>query len=462
MKKSTLILFTFLLIFSSGLYAQEKPNIIFILADDLGYGDVGFNGQEKIKTPNIDRLAKEGVVFSNHYSGSPVCGPSRSCLLTGMDTGHTRVRGNPGWASSDEKVVLKKEDITVAEELKRVGYNTGIFGKWGMDEAGTSAQANAQGFDEFFGYRRHGAAHHYYPKELWHNTEVYPFPDNLTEETKGKYSHDVIMEKALSFVRKQALSKAPFYLYLAPTIPHYELTVPEDSKEQYLGLGWEKRPMTKGHYYNDPEGNTTYAGMISRLDRDIGRLLSQLQELGIDEHTLVIFTSDNGHEYDRGFFNSNWKFKGRKRDTYEGGIHVPFAARWQQHIPEGTHSDHISAFWDFLPTACDLAGIEPTSKEINGISYKNALLGDVQQAHDYLYWEFNEGKGPRQAIRKADWKLVRYWQQADELYNLDSDIGENKNLAELFPEKLKELQDLMRTARTDDPNYKLIKLTQKK
>jgi len=462
MKKITLLLFILAISLSFQAFSQEKPNIIYILADDLGYGDVGFNGQHKIKTPNMDRLAAEGVVFSNHYSGSPVCGPSRSCLLTGMDTGHTRVRGNPGWTSSGEKVVLKKEDVTVAEELKRAGYTTGIFGKWGMDEAGTSAQANAQGFDEFFGYRRHGAAHHYYPKELWHNTEKFPFPENITEETKGKYSHDVIVEKAFGFVQRQVATKTPFFLYLAPTIPHYELTVPEDSKEQYIDLGWEKRPMKKGHYYNDAEGNTTYAGMISRLDRDIGRLLAQLIELGIDENTLIIFTSDNGHEYDNGFFDSNGEFRGRKRDTYEGGIHIPFAARWPQHIPAGTKSDHISAFWDFLPTACDLAGIEPSSKEINGISYKNALLGDVQEAHKFLYWEFNEGKGPRQAIRAEDWKLVRYWQQADELYNLDSDIGESINLAKQFPEKLKELQQLLLTARTDDPNYKLIKLTRSK
>ncbi len=462
MKKIAFALIAFLIGFQSKLAAQEKPNIIYILADDLGYGDVGFNGQDKIKTPNIDKLASEGVVLSNHYSGSPVCGPSRSCLLTGMDTGHTRVRGNPAWSSSGQKVVLKKEDVTVAEELKRAGYTTAIFGKWGMDEAGTSAQANGQGFDEFFGYRRHGAAHHYYPKELWHNTKKFPFPDNITEQTKGKYSHDVIVEKALGFVEKQASSKAPFFLYLAPTIPHYELTVPEESKEQYLDLGWEKRPMKKGHYYNDEEGNTTYAGMISRLDRDIGRLLAQLIDLGIDENTLVIFTSDNGHEYDRGFFDSNGAFRGRKRDTYEGGIHVPFAARWPQHIPAGTKSNHISAFWDFLPTACDLAGLEPSSKEINGISYKNALLGDVQKQHEFLYWEFNEGKGPRQAIRKEDWKLVRYWQQADELYNLDSDIGESINLAKQFPEKLIELQLLLLEARTDDPNYKLIKLTRMK
>lgn len=461
MKKAYIFLIALLAGFGQISLAQEKPNIIYILADDLGYGDVGFNGQEKIKTPNIDRLAAEGVIFTNHYSGSPVCGPSRSCLLTGKDTGHTRVRGNPGWASSNEIVVLKDEDITVAEELKRAGYKTGIFGKWGMDEAGTSAQANAQGFDEFFGYRRHGAAHHYYPKELWHNTIQFPFPGNITEETKGKYSHDVIIERALGFVQKNASSRTPFFLYLAPTIPHYELTVPEDSKEQYLDLGWEKRPMKKGHYYNDAEGNTTYAGMISRLDRDIGRLLSQLEQLRIDENTIIIFTSDNGHEYDQGFFNSNWKFRGKKRDTYEGGIHVPFAARWPGKIPVGTRSEHNSAFWDFLPTACDLAGISPSDSNINGISYKNALLGSVQKPHDYLYWEFNEGKGPRQAIRKGDWKLIRYWQQSDELYNLNNDIGESTNLSNSFPEKLKELQELLQKARTDDPNYDLVKLIKK-
>ncbi len=438
--------------------AKTKPNIIYIMADDLGYGDVGFNGQEKIKTPNIDKIAREGIVFTNHYSGSPVCGPSRSCLLTGKDTGHTRVRGNPNWTTSGKDVVLLDEDVTVAEELKRAGYSTAIFGKWGMDEAGTSAQANKQGFDHFFGYRRHGAAHHYYPLRLWRNTEEVKLENNIPEETTGQFSHDLIASEALQFVDNQAAEGNPFFLYLAFTIPHYELTVPEDSKEPFLNLGWEERPMKKGHYYNDPEGNTTYAGMIARMDKDIGLLMQKLKRLGIDDNTLIIFTSDNGHEYDNGFFDSNWKFKGRKRDTYEGGIHVPFAARWPSQIKPGSTTDHISAFWDFLPTACEIAGLTPTDPEVNGLSYVNALKGRKQQSHKYLYWEFNEAKGPRQALRQGDWKIVKYYQQPIELYNLKEDISEENDLALVYPDKLKELEGLLSTARTDDPNYELIKI----
>jgi arylsulfatase A-like enzyme len=446
----------------AGKTTNAPPNIIFIMADDLGYGDVGFNGQTKIKTPALDRMANEGIVFTNHYSGSPVCGPSRSCLLTGTNTGHTRVRGNPNWTTSGADVVLLEEDVTVAEELKRAGYNTAIMGKWGMDEAGTSAQANAQGFDYFYGYRRHGAAHHYYPKNLWRNTEEVKLPNNIPKETTGEYSHDLIVNETLTYLEKQTNQTKPFFLYVAFTTPHYELTVPEDSKAPYLNLGWEERPMKKGHYYNDSEGNTTYAGMVSRMDRDIGKLRQKLQELNLDKNTLVIFTSDNGHEYDRGFFNSNGEFRGRKRDVYEGGVHVPFVAVWPENIKPGSKSDHISGFWDFLPTACEVAGIQPTKSDLDGISYQNALTGKNQKEHPYIYWEFNEGAGPRQAIRQGDWKFVRQYQKADELYNLKSDISEAKDLGKSNPQKLKEMQNLILTARTDDPNYELIKIVRKK
>ncbi|AWW00142.1 arylsulfatase [Arcticibacterium luteifluviistationis] len=442
--------------------SSKKPNIVFIMADDLGYGDVGFNGQTKIKTPALDQMAKEGVVLTNHYSGSPVCGPSRSCLLTGTHTGHTTVRGNPNWTTSGADVVLKEDDITVAEELKRAGYHTAILGKWGMDEYGVSGQANAQGFDYFYGYRRHGEAHHYYPKHLWRNTEKVPLEGNIPEETFGQYSHDLVANEALNYLDERAKSTEPFFMYVAFTTPHYELTVPEDSKTPYENLGWEKRPMKKGHYYNDEEGNIAYAGMVSRMDRDIGRIREKLKEHGMAENTLVIFTSDNGHEYDRGFFDSNGAFKGRKRDVYEGGIHVPFTAVWPNKIPEGSTSNHQSGFWDFLNTACEVAGIAPTKKDLDGISYLNALKGEKQKVHEYLYWEFNEGAGPRQALRKGDWKLVRQYKKDDELYNLSNDIGEDTDLSKINAKKLKELQALILTARTDDPNYELVKIVKKK
>lgn len=442
--------------------AGIRPNIIYIMADDLGYGDVGFNGQDKIRTPHLDAMARSGVVFTNHYAGSPVCGPSRSCLLTGTDTGHTRVRGNPGWTSSHKDVTLQDDDITIAEELKAAGYTTAVIGKWGMDEAGSAAQANNQGFDYFFGYRRHGDAHHYYPKSLWKNREEVPYPANIPEKTTGQYSHDLFANEALGFIERQAQTQQPFFLYLAFTTPHYELTVPAESREPYERLDWPKRPMAQGHYYHDPEGNASYAGMVSRMDGDVGRIMDKLAQLGIAENTLVIFTSDNGPVYDKGFFDSNWKFRGQKRDTYEGGIHVPFVAVWPGTIPAGRRSDHVSAFWDFYPTACEVAGIKPRSKVLNGLSYLDALLGKKQRSHDYLYWEFNENAGPRQALRQGDWKLVRYYQQPDELYNLRQDISESQNIAASQPQKLKQLQALMARARTPDPNYELIRLKQAK
>jgi arylsulfatase A-like enzyme len=435
------------------------PNIIFILADDLGYGDLGFNGQTHIKTPNLDAMAQAGMVFENHYAGSPVCGPSRSCLLTGTHTGHTRVRGNPGWTSSGKPVVLLDEDVTVAEELKRAGYRTGIFGKWGMDESGTSAQANGQGFDEFFGYRKHREAHNFYPKFLWHNDQKVDYPNNNTQETTGKYSHDEIARQGLDFIRTAAKGSAPFFAYLSFTLPHYELTVPADSKAPYENLGWPKRPMEKAHYRHDPDGNVAYAGMVSRLDGTVGQVRALLRELNIDKNTLVIFTSDNGAEYDDGFFDSNGPFRGMKRDVYEGGVHVPFVAAWPGTIRAGSRTKHVSAFWDFLPTACDLAGLKPTHAG-DGISYRNALLGRKQAAHNYLYWEFNEGrKGPKQAIRQGDWKLVTFLGGPTELYNLASDIGEERDLAAKHPDKVKAFLALLATARTADPNYELVKLT---
>ncbi len=469
LKKISVLLCVSMLVGLPSVMAQKKqnkkPNIIFILADDLGYGDVGFNGQKKIKTPNLDQMAQEGMVLRQHYAGAPVCGPSRTCLLTGQHTGHTTVRGNPGWSSSGKIVVLKPEDVTVAEELKRANYQTALIGKWGMDEAGTSAQANAQGFDYFFGYRQHGEAHHYYPEYLWRNTEKVPLPNNVTAEKKGQYSHDLMAKEALAYIKKAAKEKNPFFLYLSFTTPHYELTVPEDSKTPYLNQNWEKRPMQAGHYYHDPEGNTTYAGMVSRMDSDIGRVRDLLKKMGIADNTLVIFSSDNGHEYDKGFFDSNGPFRGRKRDVYEGGFRVPFVAVWPGKIAPHTTSEHISAFWDFLPTACEVAKIQPNSTTLDGISYLPVLLGKTEQQkeHDYLYWEFNEGtNGPKQALRQGDWKLVKFFEKPSELYNLSKDIEETQNLAADYPEQVQKLEALLAQARTETPDYKLEKLTPSK
>lgn len=448
----------------SMLAGRVLPNIVFILADDLGYGDVGFNaladrGNPRIKTPHINAMARHGVVLANHYAGAPVCGPSRSCLLTGTHTGHTRVRGNPGWTTSGREVVLLPEDITVAEELHRAGYRTGVFGKWGMDEAGTSAQANAQGFDEFFGYRNHQEAHHYYPTYLWHNLQKVDYPNNVPNETQGQYSHDEIAKQGLAFIQSSAKQRQPFFALFAFTLPHYELTVPPDSKKPYEHLGWPRRPLEKGHYRHDPEGNVTYAGMVSRLDDAVGQIQALLKNLGIEKQTLVIFTSDNGPEYDDGFFDSNGPFRGKKRDVYEGGIRVPFVATWPGTIPAGSRSEHVTAFWDFLPTACELAGIRPTHPG-DGLSYRPALMGQRQRAHAFLYWEFNEGTdGPKRAIRQKNWKLVQIHERAAELYDLDNDQSEVYDVAAQYPNLVKTLSGQLERARTPDPNYELVPLS---
>lgn len=438
-----------------------KPNIIFILADDLGYGDVGFNGQDKIKTPNIDKLAAEGMIFTNHYTGSTVCGPSRAVLMTGKHTGHATVRGNPRWTASGKPVDLGSDDVTVAEELKRAGYTTGIVGKWGLAENLTDGVPNKQGFDYFFGFNRHSPAHHYYPKAIFENDSFLTLEGNDPNTKQGQHIHYLMTEKATDFINKN--HKEPFFLYLSYTIPHFELTILEKEKEQYKNLGWPERKMKPGHYRHDEDGHITYAAMVSTMDRDIGGIMNQLKALGVAENTLVIFTSDNGHEYDdleNEFFNSNGDFQGHKRDLYEGGIHTPFVAYWPNKVKAGTRTDHISAFWDFLPTVCELAGVKPTD-EIDGISYAPILLGneESQQEHDYLYWEFNERGGPVQAVRKDNWKAVKFKEKPVELYDLSQDIGEQNNLSEKYPERAEDLLSLINNSRTEHPEFPLVKKT---
>ncbi|MEP0418088.1 MAG: arylsulfatase [Cyclobacteriaceae bacterium] len=428
--------------------AQQKTNIIYILADDLGYGDLGCFGQQKILTPEIDQMAAEGMKFTQHYAGSTVCGPSRASLLTGLHSGHSPVRGNPLWTFIGNPVDMPRSQITVAKELKRAGYVTGIVGKWGMAEADLESMPLNQGFDYFYGYRKHKTAHYYYPEILWENNDPFHPEGNDEYNAKGQYSHDSFTSKAVEFVQQNA--DTSFFLYLAYTIPHQELTVPEDSKAPYKNLGWPKRETGRHH---EP-GNVTYAGMVSRMDRDIGRLLDELNDLGIAENTLVIFTSDNGPEFDNGFFDSNGPLTGKKRDLYEGGIRIPFIAYWPNHIKAGSTSEHVSAFWDFFPTACELAGVEPSTR-IDGISYLPSLLGERQAEHNYLYWEINVHEGPIQAVRKDNWKAVKFYNKPIELYDLSEDVGENNNLAEAKPKKAEELMNLIGSARSYNPAFLL-------
>jgi len=439
--------------------AVKKPNVILIMADDLGYGDLGVYGQQKIKTPNIDKLAAEGMKFNQHYAGAPVCGPSRATLLTGLHTGHSAVRGNPKWTNSGNPVELGASDITIGDVFKSAGYNTALIGKWAMADAkeiNVEAMPNSRGFDHFFGYKTHIEAHHYYWHRLFKNNTPYVLNENDYSLKKGKYTHDLFTEDALSYVEKNV--DEPFFLFLSYTIPHLEVTVPEDSKLNYQKLDWPKRKMkTDGHYKNDEEGHTAYAGMVSRMDRDIGVLMDKIKSLGLDDDTLVIFTSDNGHEYDslkKPFFNSNGPFRGMKRDLYEGGIRMPLIARWPNKIEKNSESDHVSAFWDFLATACDIASVEMCPKS-DGLSFLPTLLGTNNQVkHDFLYWEFNEKKGPMQAILMDNWKLLKSENNL-ELYNLTLDEGEVNNLANNEVEIVTKLLAKLKKARTPHPEFTL-------
>jgi len=385
---------------------RRKPNIIFILTDDLGYGDLGCFGQTKIRTPSLDRMAAQGVRFTQAYSGSTVCAPSRCTLMTGLHTGHCRVRDN------FPRTPLLPENLTVAEHLKSAGYATALMGKWGLGEPDTTGIPNRKGFDRFVGFLNQAVAHTYYPEHIWRNEE---------QVAPGAYTTDIFSADALQFIRENADN--PFFLYLAYQTPHAALEVPEDSLAEYLDAPWAQSEGGKR--------NAAYAAMITRMDADIGRMFALLAELGIDEDTIVFFTSDNGPSLEggqEGVFDSNGPYRGSKRDLYEGGIRVPTIVRWPGKVAPGTESDQPWAFWDFFPTAADIAGAPlPAGCALDGISVLPAILGKRQkQQHEYLYWEW---KG-QMAARAGNWKAV--WRNRDEemeLYNLSVDPAEEHNVA---------------------------------
>ena len=419
----------------------DKPNIIFILADDLGVFDLGCYGQKLIQTPNIDRLAAEGTRFTQCYAGSPVCAPSRSTLMTGQHTGHTTVRGNfaaVGGVWPQHRLPLRDEDITVAEVLKKAGYATGIVGKWGLGEPDTTGIPNRQGFDFWFGYLNQRHAHDYYPDYLWRNTQKVVLEGNLGGK-KTQYSHDLMTKEALDFVRRS--KDKPFFLYLAYTIPHAKFQVP--SLEPYTDKPW-------------PEPAKAYAAMVTRMDRDIGRLMTLLKELGLDEKTIVFFTSDNGGYPDpkaRKIFDPQGPFRGRKGDVYEGGIRVPMIVRWPGKVPAGRVCDVPWAFWDFLPTAAELAGVQPP-KRIDGISMVPTLLGRKQRPHEFFYWEYLAGGKFAQAVRMGDWKGIRAaTEEPLELYNLAQDIGEKNDVAAAHPDIIKKIEAIMEREHVESPNW---------
>jgi len=417
----------------------QKPNIIFILADDLGYGDVGCYGQKDIKTPHIDRMAAEGILFTDCYSGATVCAPSRSCLMTGQDTGHTRVRGNMN--RKGQRVPLHPEDVTVAEVLKGAGYDTAIIGKWGLGEPDTTGIPNRKGFDYWFGYLNQNHAHDYYPKYLWRNEEKVDIPE-------GSYSHDLFSQEALDWVGKKR--ENPFFLYLAYTIPHAyneggdEHGMPVPSAYPYENEDW-------------PTPQKNFAAMISRMDRDMGKLFDLLAEKGIDDNTLVFFCSDNGPHaeggHDANFFHSSGPLRGIKRALYEGGIRVPMVVRWPGKIKPGAVSNQPWAFWDVMPTLADAAGAK-VPVGIQGISMLPAILGQEQsKQHEFLYWESFEGDFS-QAVRMGKWKAVRQNVDAPiELYDLSTDLGETNDIAAQHPEVVERVRVLLKTARTDSEDW---------
>jgi arylsulfatase A-like enzyme len=424
-----------------------KPNIIFILADDMGYGDAGCYGQRKFATPNIDRLAEEGMRFRQAYAGAAVCAPSRCCLMTGKHTGHARVRGNMG--AGKTRVPLQPDDVTVAEVLKQAGYRTGVIGKWGLGEAGTMGIPNAQGFDDWFGFLNQDHALDYYPRHLWDNQREFFPPGNQGVKEK-QYAQDLFTGRALDFLK--ANQRNPFFLYLAYTTPHASSERGRDTGDGFVVPSYAP--------YQDrdwPRPEKGFAAMMHLLDRDVGKVMARVKELGIDRNTLIIFASDNGPTTDGGhtpgFFGSNGGLRGGKSSLYEGGIRVPAIARWPGRIKAGAVSDQVWAFWDFLPTAAELAGV-PALAGLDGISITAALFGGLQAQHEYLYWE-THGKLFTQAVRTGDWKGVRQASGPLELYNLAADVAETKNVAGQHPEVARKIREVMSSARTESPDFPL-------
>ncbi len=419
-----------------------RPNIVFILADDLGYGDLGCYGQQMIKTPHIDRLAAAGVRFTNCYAGSTVCAPSRCTLMTGRHTGHARIRSN-------SRVPLELEDVTVAEVLKSVGYATGIVGKWGLGEPDTTGIPTRQGFDQWFGYLDQHHAHNYYPDYLWKNEEKIALANVVKDNvatTRVAYSADLFTREALDFLDRS--KGEPFFLYLPFTLPHANNEAGKNGMEVPSDAPYSHEPW--------PQPQKNHAAMITYLDMQVGKVLAKLSELGLDEQTIVFFSSDNGPHREGGadpeFFKSSGPLRGFKRSLHDGGIRVPMIVRYPNKIAAGTLSSQVWAFWDILPTLAELAGGQ-VPPGLDGISMVPAILGEkaagrAQANHEYLYWEFPE-RGFGQAVRWGDWKAVRAKPGAPlELYDLAHDLGETNDVARQHADILERIESILVTAHT--------------
>lgn len=447
--------------FTQRAQAPRPPNILLIQADDLGYGDLSAYGQAQFQTPALDRLAREGIRFTQYYAGTTVCAPSRAALMTGMHTGHAYIRGNGALPEGDTP--LRPQDVTVAEVLREAGYRTALIGKWGLGQPGTTGQPDRQGFEYAFGFSDQRHAHRQFTDHLWRNGE------RVTVDLEKDYANDLFTKEAGAFIERS--DPRPFFVYLNYTVPHAELRVPEDSIEPFRGRFPEQpfvNPAADARqsgaspdvaslgYRSQPVPRAAFAAMITRMDRDIGRLVDRLGARGIDRQTLVIFTSDNGPHREGGgdpaFFKSSGPLRGIKRDLYEGGIRVPNIARWTGTIPAGRVSDHPWAHWDLLPTLADLAHA-PIPAGLDGMSMSRALRGERQPSHPFLYWEFHE-RGFQQAVRMGRWKAVRLKMGAAlELYDLDADPGEQREIAAAHPDVVSKIESYLKTARTESARW---------
>jgi len=469
---------------------SEKPNIVYILADDLGYNELGCYGQDKIETPNIDALAASGIRFTQHYSGSPVCAPSRCVLMTGKHTGHAYIRGNDEWGERGDTWNFAKavEDPnlegqrplpvgtkTIGSLLQGVGYKTAIVGKWGLGAPLTNSIPTKMGFDFFYGYNCQRQAHTFYPKHLWKNEEkdwlenelVVPGtklaegadpndPASYSKYRLNDYAPELMLDEALGFVREN--KESPFFLYFASPIPHVPLQAPEKWVEYYQKkFGPEEPYLGNKGYFPDRTPRATYAAMVSYLDEQVGDIVSELKKLGLYENTLILFSSDNGPTYNGGsdsaYFDSASPFKSEygwaKGFSTEGGIRVPMIASWEGTIKGGRTSQHVSAFWDVLPTLCELSGASVPS-DVDGLSFVPTLLGEPQEPHEFLYWEFPAYEG-QQAVRMGDWKALRkgiFKGNMDlELYNLKTDPREQFDVSKENPNVVVKIEAIMKTER---------------
>lgn len=449
---------------------NKVPNVVFIIADDLGYGELSCYGQEKFRTPNIDRLAAEGMRFTQCYSGTTVSAPSRACLMTGLHSGHAPIRGNKE-VKPEGQMSLPASVYSVFQVFKDAGYATGCFGKWGLGAPGAEGDPNKQGVDEFFGYNCQLLAHNYYADHLWENERRIALPGN-DHGGFGTYTQDLIHEKGLQFLEKH--KDEPFFLFLPYVLPHAELIVPEDSIIRKFRGKYPETPFKgcdsgpafrKGGYCSQKEPHATFAAMVYRLDVYVGQVVAKLKELGIYDNTILVFCSDNGPHKEGGadpdFFNSNGIYRGYKRDVYEGGIRVPFIVVWPGVVRQG-QTDFMCSFWDMLPTFAQLTGTKLKGRT-DGISLMPLLTGKgKQKEHDHFYFEFHEGGG-RQALRRGDWKLVRlrvsYGEDKlkTELYNLAADPSELYDVAAEHPEKVRELLSILNREHTYAPQWPLLK-----